>query len=266
MSNRDDAPGLAPKRQGNDAFFIGYAGVPAGLRTWLIGIAGLLLAAFAAGSVLLAATQNDPGPGAFQWDAGVQTVTGVIETRPYPVLHASPSAAFPQGHGYLLSGDGKRGVQGAAGPLDGQLVEARGFLIKRGSLDMLQLGGDDGLRLSPTLNVTPARAPAPVDLGRWRIKGEICDGKCAAGAMRPGTGLAHKACANLCLIGGAPPVLVTAAPVAGSSFFLLGGPAGEPLPARILDYVAVPIEVEGRIERRGDLTVFKLDPATLRVP
>ena len=250
-----------------DDFFIGYlSALPKPLRPLLITTAALLVCGFGAVSLLLAATQNDPGPGGFQWDAGVQTVTGVIEAKPYPVLHALPSSLYPNGHSYLLSGDGKRGVQGMAGPLDGQVVEAKGFLIKRGALDMLQIGGAEDLRRASANAASGARVPAPVDLGRWRIRGEICDGKCYAGAMRPGTGLAHKACANLCLIGGAPPVLVTASPVAGAGFFLIGTQDGEPLPAGILDFVAIPVEAEGRIERRGDLMVFKLDVATLKVP
>jgi hypothetical protein len=83
--------------------------------------------------------------------------------------------------------------------------------------------------------------------------------------MRPGTGLAHKACANLCVIGGVPPVLVTTSPVAGTTFFLLGDADGNALDEWILDKVAVLVEAEGRVERRGDLHVFKLDTSTVKV-
>ena len=102
-------------------------------------------------------------------------------------------------------------------------------------------------------------------LGRWRLTGEICDGKCYAGAMRPGTGLAHKACANLCLIGGVPPVLVTTAPVEGERFLLIAGADGGPVTPALLDHVATLVQVEGDVERRGSLLVLRVAPGTLRL-
>ncbi|MGI9432480.1 MAG: hypothetical protein ACR2PQ_09715, partial [Myxococcota bacterium] len=112
-------------------------------------------------------------------------------------------------------------------------------------------------------DLTPAQAaftPAPpVPLGRWRLVGEICDGKCLGGAMRPGTGLSHKACANLCVTGGVPPVFVSTGAVAGSKFFLLGDAEGGPLPDRFRDFSALLIQFEGEVERRDDLLVFKVD-------
>jgi len=249
---------------GNDGFFTGYsARTPENLRPFLSFLAALVIAGGALVSFGLATHQGDAGAGGFDWDAGPQSVIGVLETQPYPVIHARPSKVFPSGHTYLLSGDGKRGVQSETHLFDGVLVEAGGFVVKRGTLDMLLVNSSDSLKRAGT--VAAERPPAPVDLGRWRIQGEICDGKCYAGAMRPGIGLAHKACANLCVIGGVPPVLVTASPVAGASFFLLSDGEGKALDGRILDSVAVLIEAVGRIERRGDLHVFKLDPSTLKV-
>jgi len=83
--------------------------------------------------------------------------------------------------------------------------------------------------------------------------------------MRPGTGLAHKACANLCLIGGIPPVFVSTQPVEGSEFLLIGGPDGGELPRAAYDRVGQFISVEGDLERRGDLLVLLIDPKTMAV-
>jgi hypothetical protein len=144
--------------------------------------------------------------------------------------------------------------------LDGKMVEATGVMMKRGSLDMLQantpLHGVDGA----------AVVPKPVPLGRWRITGEICDGKCYAGSMRPGAGIAHRACANFCLIGGVPPVFVSTAPVEGTSFMLLANQQGGPLPDKLYDLVALRVVLEGDLERRGDLLVFKVDLSRAKVP
>jgi hypothetical protein len=108
--------------------------------------------------------------------------------------------------------------------------------------------------------------PQPIPLGRWRITGEICDGKCYAGSMRPGAGIAHRACANFCLIGGVPPVFVSTAPVEGTSFMLLADAAGGPLPDKLYNLVALRVQLEGDLERRGDLLVFKVDLSRAIVP
>jgi hypothetical protein len=84
--------------------------------------------------------------------------------------------------------------------------------------------------------------------------------------MRPGTGISHRACANFCLIGGVPPLLVTTRPVLGETLLLLGGPDGGPIPPAMLDWVGLRVTLEGRLERRGALLVFLADPARARLP
>jgi hypothetical protein len=158
----------------------------------------------------------------------------------------------------MLVGLGKSGVE-LDPALDGRRVAASGVIIRRGTLDMLQvdaLAPEDG----------PAVVPAPVPLGRWRLVGEICDGKCETGAMRPGNGLAHRACAMLCLAGGVPPVFVTAGPVEGAGFLLLAGADGGPIPASLRALTALRVVVDGTLERRGDLLVFRADPDGARLP
>jgi hypothetical protein len=210
---------------------------------------------------VIGATQDDPGPGAFRFDFGRQTVTGTLELWPYPVLHVTRGTERVEvGSTLMLSGGGKRGVIDRAEPLAGQLVTASGVILARGDLDMLQVrDGADGLSAAGGDAVPVEIEP----LGRWRLAGEICDGKCLAGAMRPGTGLAHKACANLCLSGGVPPVFVSSQPVAGSEFLLVAGPNGGPLPEALYDYVGLYVDLEADVERRGDLLVMRIDPATI---
>jgi hypothetical protein len=162
-------------------------------------------------------------------------------------------------HGVLLSGDGKRGPQIDPALNDGAMVSLTGLRLRRGTIDMLVVG--DAIHPLPE---PPIVAPVAVSLGRWRIAGEICDGKCQTGAMQPGQGLSHRACASLCLIGGVPPVFVAASPVAGTSFLLLAGPDGRALPD-LRRLAALPVVLEGEIERRGDLLIFKVDLAAARV-
>jgi hypothetical protein len=245
-------------------FFVGYLPVPSALVRWLLFVSACLIIGMAAGGLTMGAAQDDPGPGAFRGDYGRQTVTGVIELTPYPLMRVTQgNDRILPGTTLMLAGQGKSSVDARAIPLDGQLATVSGVVLQRGTLNMLQLrGGANGLS-SAEGDAVPQETVA---LGRWRLAGEICDGKCLAGAMRPGRGIAHKACANLCLIGGVPPVFVSSQPVDGSEFLLVTGPDGSPLPLSLYDKVGAYITIEGDVERRGDLLVFRVDPETVGEP
>ena len=247
----------------NKPFFVGYLPVPKALRVFLWVISATLVVGAGAAGYAIGTTQDDPGTGAFRFDYGRQTVTGVIELTPLPLLHVTQgNDRIPAGRTLMMTAGGKMGVLGRAAPLEGQLATASGVLLERGDLDMLQLrGGRNGLKAAEGT----VQTPAPVPLGRWKLAGEICDGKCLAGAMRPGRGLAHKACANLCLIGGIPPVFVSSQPVQGEEFLMVIGPDGTEMPQAAYDRVGQYISVEADIARYGDLLVMAIDPATMEV-
>lgn len=240
------------------AFFVGYAPMPKALKGFLALASALILAGFAAVAWAVSTSQSDPGPGAFRFDYGPQTLTGVLELTPEPMLHVTEGTdRVPTGQTIMLSSGAKRGLGGRGVPLDGQVVSARGIVLERGTLNMLQVQG----RADALVAVESAAVPdvAYTDLGRWRLTGEICDGKCLAGAMRPGRGIAHKACANLCLIGGVPPVFVSTQPVAGTEFLMLGGQGASDRPQVMLDMVGEYVTLDGQVEKRGDLVIFTPD-------
>jgi hypothetical protein len=241
----------------HDGFFIGWSsGLPQGLRGFLAAVSVALLCGAALLGLVLSASIDDPGGG--DWVGGEATLRGTIAGRPYPLLYLPASSRHPAGHAVLLAGVGKNGAE-VDPALVGHMVEATGAMLKRGSIDMMQVGDDPGLREVAEASVLPAA----VQVGRWRLVGEICDGKCWTGAMRPGSGIAHKACANLCVIGGLPPVLVTTAPVAGSTFLLLAGADGGPMPDALRPLIGLRISLDGEIERRGDLLVLRVAPASV---
>lgn len=244
-------------------FFVGYLPVPTALRRLLLVVCVLFVAGLAGVGLSLGVAQDDPGAGAFRFDYGRQTVTGVVELTPFPILRVTEgNDRIKPGATLMLAGQGKRNVESRAKPLEGALATVSGIVLQRGDLNMLQLrGGRQGL--GPAEGVAPQMITEP--LGRWKLAGEICDGKCLAGAMRPGRGLAHKACANLCLLGGVPPVFVSSQPVDGEEFLLVTGPDGTPLPPELYDYVAQYVSLEGEVERRGNLLVLQVDPATVEV-
>ena len=233
-------------------FFVGY--LPASVSVRRLGL--VTACVFCLASVLVAPVLGRTGPEIGPSDFGEEiSAEGVFVAQPYPMLIARPDAAHPNGRTFLLAGEGKRGAQEFGPGLDGRNARLQGILVKRGDIDMALVSAGEQLR---RLNEA-APAPIAVSLGRWRIAGEICDGKCAAGGMRPGVGLAHKACANLCVSGGLPPVLVSAAPVAGRSHFLLGSADGGPVPTTVYDLMATPVLLEGELYRRGDLLVYLVD-------
>lgn len=244
-------------------FFVGYLPLPKALRTFLLLVSVLFVSGLAGLGLALGTAQDDPGPGAFRFDYGPQTVTGVIELTPYPLVRVTlGNDRIAPGDTLMLAGQGKTNVEDRARPLEGQLAQVTGIVLERGDLYMLQVnGGANGLAAAE--GIVPELETVP--LGRWKLAGEICDGKCLAGAMRPGRGIAHKACANLCLLGGVPPVFVSTQPVDGSEFLLVTGPDGSALPPAAYDHIAQYVSLEGEVERRGDLLVLRMDPATLQV-
>ena len=246
-------------------FFVGYLPAPKGLRLFLLGAALIFVLGAGALGYAIASTQDDPGEGRLRFDYGQQEVMGVLELTPTPVLHVSQgSEQIPEGTTLILAGQGKTGAVERAEALEGQLVHARGILVERGELNMLQLGGGNNFRAADDQDAIPD-IPEPEALGRWQITGEICDGKCAAGAMRPGRGIAHRACANLCILGGLPPVFITTQPIEGEEFLLIAGADGEVIPPELLDYVALYVTLEGDVTRHGDLLVLTVDTDTVEL-
>ncbi len=250
----------------NDTFFIGWSNdISAGLRRFLMRAAAFVVVGLCVVSALLALSITDPARSLFGANAAPDipldvTLRGVLSSEPYPFLLTVGDAARPAGHGVLLSGDGKHAAVIDRAALGGQVVEVKGLLLKRGALDMLVLSE------SPRVlqNIQPAAPAAPVPMGRWRVVGEICDGKCGAGIMSPGTGIAHKACASLCLIGGVPPVLVLTHPLEGRQFLMIADSQGRALDRGVLRFVGMRVAMEGEVERRGDVVLIKVDTGKLR--
>ena len=106
--------------------------------------------------------------------------------------------------------------------------------------------------------------PADEAVGRVTLMGEIVDSKCFWGVMKPGNLKPHRACAVRCISGGIPPLFLVRDEDGETRQFLLVGAAGEPVNDRILDRIAEPLEITGRLTRRGDLLILSADPDTYR--
>lgn len=241
-------------------FFVGWSNQVSGatLRFMSVVAVAIMLGAAAAGFSIGAAAP-DPGNGDYQFPE--VTLTGVIEAASLPILRLPAEGERKTPHAVMLSAEGTNGAQELVTEFAGKRVEIRGLLIKRGDIDMLEIA-DGGVKEVPA-----AAAPlaAPVPLGRWRITGEICDGKCYTGAMRPGSGITHKACAGICFVGGVPAVFVSTGPVEGNSFLLMIDAKSGKFVEAFRDLAALRIAIEGEVERFDDLLVFRADPATAKI-
>jgi len=244
-------------------FFVGYLAMPKALAVFLAIFTGACLGLGAVVAFATVAAQRDWNDASFQWGEGRQTRSGILIAEPYPVLYLPPSDSHPDGRAIPLSGVGKTGVQERAEAMDGQAVDVSGILLRLDDLEMIQVSNNNGL--VPAAEPTAIEAwggPGRESFGEIALKGELLDTKCFLGAMRPGQGKTHKLCANLCLIGGIPLTFVVYREEGPPEMLLLADRDGRAVTGPLLDHVSHYIELTGELERRGDLMVFKVDPAT----
>lgn len=247
----------------SDPFYVGYMGrLPKGLGWFVVlAMAGFVVGMIAT-SIFAAASIQNPGDGQVLWGEGRQEMIGRLEYAPYPVLRV-PAEGDTPARSIMLTGVTKVGVVKRGREFDGVMVRAEGFVVKRGDLSLLQVvGSKRGLDAADEYSPPDYHPPAAVKHGRWKLTGEICDGKCYAGAMRPGRGLAHKACASLCLTDGVPPVFVSEGPVKGRNFFLMADKDGNLLGPEITKLLSLYITLEGEVVQMDDLMIFKADLST----
>jgi hypothetical protein len=202
------------------------------------------------GAVLLAIALPYFGEGEFQYGQP-RNFTGTIRCDVAPRLIAVEAD-------YLLVGVGKHGVPVEICGADGREVSVRGTLIQR-----------DGRRLVEVAQLLEARGAAPlmqarVPLGRFTLTGEIVDSKCYFGVMNPGEGRLHRACAELCLRGGVPAVLV-ARDRAGNHVHLLieNGRDGR-IDDALIAWIGSSIELSGEVSRSERWLTIKPEIATIR--
>lgn len=252
---------LAPDE--SDEMFIGWAKAPAVDRRFLFGALPLAFAATTGLGYAVASRLSDPGAGT--WATGAtHEITGVLATRPYPMMHLADPSSADRVRSVLIVSQGKCTSGLDLDAADGRVFTASGALIERGSRRMLEvpLALERWLEPSEAAVKLPPLDAEPV--ARVRLAGQIMDTKCFFGVMRPGRGKTHKACASLCIRGGIPPSFWARSGDGREAVLLMTDAAGGPLGEDILPFVADPVEAEGDIVRVGDLLQFRADAAAFR--
>lgn len=257
------AKGVLPTADKADEMFVGWAKAPAIDRRFLLVALPLSVAATTGLAYAVARSLDDPGAGA--WHTGaVHKVTGVLATRPYPMLYvADPASPFGV-KTVLVVAQGKCTSALDLAADDGRAFEASGVLIERGERQMLEVPLSLGDWLAPTELGVKLPDLAPESLGRANLAGQIMDSKCFFGVMRPSRGKTHKACASLCIRGGIPPSFWAKTKDGREAVLLMTDSKGGPLGEDILPFVADPVRAEGEIVRVGDLLQFRAEAAAYR--
>ena len=173
---------------------------------------------------------------------------GVLREHPYPTLACSSH--------YLLVAPGKHGAADLFSGLDGKTVRLKGSLIYRDGDRMIEALPSTIQAVDNTLAPSVPR----IDLGIVTLAGEIVDSKCYLGVMNPGAGKVHRDCAARCISGGIPPALIAKDSSGVSKTILLTGLSSQ----RVLDFVAEPVEVSGRLMRSDGMLILDASQLTRR--
>ncbi len=242
----------------DDAFFVGYFPAPSPLARFAIGVALVTLLAGAGVAFGAAYLQRPPGE-AHQRQAEID---GLVIAAPYGMVRYLDGERVR--HVLLVRG-GKFGApRRDVERLADRGAHVGGLLLERDGRQLLELHGSMREAELDAPALSRLRDVPREDLGEVTIRGEIVDSKCYLGRMRPGGGRAHRGCAQLCIAGNIPPVLVAHDEAGHTAHYLLASPDDESLSHEVLPFVAEPVEITGRLERVADLLVLHIDPAAIR--
>ncbi len=248
-------PNLPPGE--DDDFFVGYFPTPPRLARFAIAIAVAVL--LIGGGVAFAASYLERPPGeAHQRSADID---GVVVSAPYGMIRYLDGDRVR--HVLLVRG-GKLGAPARdVERLSDRPVHVTGLLLERDGRQELELHASmrEGEVDEPAL--ARLRDVHPEPLGEVTITGEIVDSKCYLGRMRPGGGRTHRACAQLCITGNIPPVLVAHDARGRATHYLLASRENGSVAREVLPYVAEPVRVTGVLERVADLLVLRIDPRAI---
>lgn len=244
-----------------DEFFVGYLPTPPRTKRFALAVTALALVLALGAAVLGVVGAGSTGRGyGPQAQTPAEGVVGLLSTHPYGVLWV------PSDHGpsaVLLVAQGKFGIGSRFDAMDGTVVRVSGYSLEREGRRMIELAGPPAAAELPPEALASLRERASVSSGTVRLTGELVDEKCWLGRMRPGAARTHRACAQLCVAGGIPPVMVGTDASGVAYAAIVVGPAGEAIGETVLPFLAEPVAVTGELVREGDLDYLRVAPGGL---
>ncbi len=241
-----------------DEFYVGYlpAQAPALAKFTRLRVTALMALVLGIGALLIT-SMGEFSSAVFEF--GVERdFEGVLAKGTVPVLHVERPdnvASAPSTSSYLLVSFGKFGAEPEVTELAGHRVRLRGSLIYRDDQTMIEVVAGSVEDLGEGLLVLPQE-----ELGVQTLTGEIVDSKCFLGVMKPGNLKPHRACAVRCISGGVPPVLLVRDDEGFASYYVLVSETGGAVNKLVLDRVAEPLRIEGRVVRRAGLSFLYANP------
>ncbi|MEL6795257.1 MAG: hypothetical protein AAFO89_00380 [Planctomycetota bacterium] len=224
--------------------YVGYLPAPVRHRRFARLSFGVVLVL--AGGIGFVGARFATNPGEGSWSSEVSHVDGVLRTEPTTYLQT------PDGP-VLLVEIGKFGAR-TLNEVKDRPVRCRGTLIARGRHRMLELVTGESA-VQPTEQAQRPQGAASDPRG-VEVIGEIIDTKCYLGAMKPGAGPTHAACARLCIRGGIPAAIVGATPVGEQIWAVLDPGESEVIDETLLSAVGKPVRLRGVLTERSGLSVL----------
>lgn len=241
-----------------DDFFVGWAAKPPAMDRRFFFAAGLgLVGASAGAGFLLSSRQNGGGTGT--WPQGdVREWRGRVTSSPYPMMRVLDEDGTVRTA--LLGCLNKCAPALRIDQYGDQEVIVRGSPIRRGPHLMIATQ-DDGswIEAAPGTSNQDFSFPDREGLGTAELRGTILDTKCWFGAMQPGEGKVHKACASLCIRSGLPPAFYVKSLKDQEHLLIMTTQDGAAVSQEVLPFVADPLSLRGQIERLGDVLFLKTD-------
>ncbi len=256
------------KEEKDKPFFVGYLDMPDQLKKfyWPLGIV-MMLISLSMGYTLASAQKSSATA---SWDTSqTETVQGFLQVAPYPVLHRVDPDNPKETQSILLVQQGKYSADAVALPFHNQFVTVRGFPIRHGGWSMLEITGEGDIQLDKEGEASSigklAGLVTPASLGSVSLSGEIIDSKCYLGVMKPGEGTVHRACAEVCLLGGMPPMLVVRGHDNQRYGYILTNADGTSVSAEYAASAGHLRQVKGALIRMGDLLYIELQDSASSV-
>ena len=249
-------------------FFVGYLPMPVALKKFYWPFVLVLLVACGSIGYWVAAQQKPTGPALWNTTDST-TMRGILTVNPYPVLHRFNPENPGEVESVLLVYQGKHSANKFSAGFDRQEVSVDGYKISRGGWSMLEITGEDAI-----VKTNSASGDKTVDeinallqikpLGEISLKGEIADSKCFLGVMKPGAGKIHKACAEVCLLGGIPPMLVAKDAYNQKFGYLITHSDGAGASTSLAKFAAESVQITGQLQQQGDLLFIRMDEDGIR--
>lgn len=245
----------APQHRSDDHFYVGYLPAPDPHRRFVLLLVALLTLWTISAAIILVLTQRSPGP-AVWLSSNQQSWTGILVETPYPMLIPDKGDdAFP----LLVVSMGKAGAHAALRDAFDHRVTLSGFALQREGRNMIELAPEpDAIKIFEPIE--PDRRPAitQVNSRSLELVGEIIDGKCFLGAMKPGDGTAHRSCAALCMRGGLPPMFAAESDLGDILYPLLMVDGSCELKDETIQMVASRVRVRGVLTNIAGLPVLSV--------